>query len=218
MRQERKPMTTVFHRHVVSLALAAGFAAAGPFAYGAVAAATPAMAPAAAMAAAAALPSDSVYQLPLVLTDQHGKAGDWRQRRGRPQLLAMFYSNCRFICPLIIDSGKAVERQLSPAQQAKLGVLYISMDPARDTPARLAEVVRDRRIDDARWTLAAPRAADVRAVAGVLDIRYRQLSDGEFNHTSALILLDANGRIVARTEKMGTDVDPAFVAAVKAVL
>ena len=162
-----------------------------------------------------ALPSDSVYQLPLVLTDQHGKARDWGKRRGQPQLVAMFYSNCRFICPLIIESGKAVQRQLAPAQQAKLGVLYISMDPARDTPKRLAQVAKERRIGDGHWTLASPRAADVRAVAGVLGIRYRQLSDGEFNHTSALLLLDANGRIVARTEKMGSAVDPAFVAAVR---
>ena len=159
-----------------------------------------------------------LYQLPLVLTDQHGKARDWRERRGKPQLVAMFYSNCRFICPLIIESGKAVERQLAPAQRAGLGVLYISMDPARDTPARLAQLVRERRIDDARWTVAAPRPSDVRAVAGVLDIRYRQLSDGEFNHTSALLLLDADGRILARTEKMGSDVDPAFLAAVESVL
>lgn len=206
-------MTTRLRRLAIPLALAAGFIAATPLA------SAPAVAsPAAPAPAAAALPSDSVYQLPLVLTDQHGKARDWTQRRGKPQLVAMFYSNCRFICPLIIESGKAVQRQLSPAQQAKLGMLYISMDPARDTPARLAQVVKERRIDDARWTLASPRAADVRSVAGVLDIRYRQLSDGEFNHTSALILLDANGRILARTEKMGSEVDPAFLARVRAAL
>lgn len=199
-----------FRRTAAMLALAAGLAIAAPFAAPpATAAPAPAQAP---------LPSDSVYQLPLVLTDQHGKARDWRQRRGKPQLVAMFYSNCRYICPLIIESGKAVTRQLTPAQQAKLGVLFISMDPERDTPARLAQLVRERRIDDKRWTMAAPRAADVRSVAGVLDVRYRQLSDGEFNHTSALTLLDADGRILARTEKMGSEVDPAFVAAVRKAL
>ncbi|MGN6113395.1 MAG: SCO family protein [Luteimonas sp.] len=203
-----------FVKSLLPLALAAGIAAMAPAGD---AGAAPAPSPVAAAAqGAAALPSDSVYQLPLVLTDQHGKARDWRERRGKPQLVAMFYSNCRYICPLIIEGGKAVQRQLDPAQRAKLGMLYISMDPARDTPARLAEVARERRIDGAGWTLAAPRPADVRAVAGVLDIRYRQLSDGEFNHTSALILLDGNGRIVARTEKIGSDVDPAFLAAVRA--
>jgi protein SCO1/2 len=63
--------------------------------------------------------------------------------------------------------------------------------------------------------LASPEPDAVRGVAGVLDVRYRQLADGEFNHTSALILLDADGRIVARTEKIGSDVDPDFIAAVR---
>ena len=173
---------------------------------------------AAAPAKAPPLPADSVYQLPLKLTDQHGKSWDWSRKRGQPQLVSMFYSSCQYICPLIVESGKAVQRTLTPAQRAKLGVMLISMDPARDTPRRLAQVVRERRIEDARWSLASPAADDVRSVAGVLDVRYRQLSDGEFNHTSVLILLDADGRILAHTEKIGSDIDPAFIAKVKATL
>jgi protein SCO1/2 len=156
--------------------------------------------------------------LALKLTDQHGKSWDWRRKRGQPQLVSMFYSSCQYICPLIVESGKAVERALTPAQRARLGVMMISMDPARDTPATLARMARQRHIDDRRWSLASPAADDVRSVAGVLDVRYRQLSDGEFNHTSVLILLDADGRMLARTEKIGSDVDPAFVAKVRAAL
>ena len=127
----------------------------------------------------------------------------------------MFFTSCQYICPLIIESGKAVERQLTPTQQKRLGVLLVSMDPARDNPAALKKVVDQRKLDLTRWTLAAPPADDVRAVAGVLGIRYRQLADGEFNHSSMLILVDANGRILARTEKIGTQPDPDFVAAVR---
>ena len=58
----------------------------------------------------------------------------------------------------------------------------------------------------------------MRSVAGVLGIRYRELADGEFNHTSALVLLDAEGRIVARTDQVGTRPDPEFVAATRALL
>lgn len=166
---------------------------------------------------AAALPRDSVYQLPLVLTDQHGKALDWRTRRGKPQVVSMFYSSCRYICPLIVESGKAVDRALTPAQRAGLGVMLVSMDPERDTPAVLEAMASERKIDP-RWVLASPGPGDVRSVAGVLEVRYRQLSDGEFNHTSALILLDAEGRIVARTEEIGSKPDPEFIAAVKKLL
>ena len=165
--------------------------------------------------AAPPLPKDSIYQLDLPLTDSAGRTADWEQLRGKPRLVSMFYTSCQYICPLIVESGKAVERQLTPAQRAKLGVALISMDPARDTPAALKKVVSDRKIDAGRWLLAAPRSNDVRQVAAVLGIRYRQLADGEFNHTSALVLVDARGRILARTETLGSKPDPAFVAAVR---
>lgn len=164
---------------------------------------------------ATALPGDSVYQLPLPLTDQDGRRADWRARRGRPQLVSMFYTSCQYICPLIVESGKAVDRQLTPSQRQRLGVMLISMDPKRDDAAALKKVALERKVDTRRWTLAAPPAGDVRAVAGVLGIRYRQLADGEFNHTSALVLLDADGRVLARTERMGSRPDPEFVAAVR---
>jgi protein SCO1/2 len=168
--------------------------------------------------AAAPLPKDSVYQLALPLTDQHGRTADWRQHRGQPQVVAMFYTSCQYICPLIVDSGKAVEHALTPAEQANLGILLISMDPKRDTPATLMTVAKKRDLDASRWSLASPRADDVRSAAGVLGVRYRQLADGEFNHTSALLLLDREGRIVARTEKIGSVADPEFIAAVHRVL
>ena len=164
------------------------------------------------------LPADSLYQLTLPLTDQDGNTADWRTRRGKPQLVAMFYTSCQYICPLIVDSGKAIEHQLDAKQQQKLGILLISMDPKRDDPKALTVIVKKRKLDTTRWTLASPKQDDVRTVAGLLGIRYRLLADGEFNHSSALILLDANGRILARTEKMGTQPDPEFVAAVKQAL
>jgi len=165
----------------------------------------------------APLPTDSVYQLSLPLTDQHGKTRDWRIHRGQPQVVAMFYSSCPNMCPLIVDSGKAVEHALAPAERSGIGLLYISLDPARDTPSTLDRLAKKRRLDPAHWSLASPRAEDVRGVAGVLGVRYRQLADGQFNHTSALLLLDQDGRIVARTERMGA-VDPQFIEAVHRVV
>lgn len=178
-------------------------------------------APAAALAQSAAvrpLPRDSIYHLPAVLIDQHGKAVDWRAHRGRPQMVAMFYTSCRYICPLIVDSAKGIEHALTPAERARLGILLISMDPARDTPAALKSVFDKRKLDAARWSLASPQPGDVRAIAGALGIRYRPLADGEFNHSSALVLLDAEGRIVARTERMSARPDPEFLAEVKRTL
>lgn len=164
------------------------------------------------------VPEDSVYRLPVQLTDQSGRSWQWKEKRGKPQVVAMFYTSCQYICPLIVNSGKGVEHSLAPAERSRIGFLLISMDPVRDTPAALGAVAKKRNLDPALWTLASPKAADVRSVAGVLGVRYRQLADGEFNHTSALVLLDAEGRVAARTEQVGSKVDPEFMAAVHRVL
>jgi protein SCO1 len=78
-------------------------------------------------------------------------------------------------------------------------------------------LAKQRGLDAAHWSLASPRADDVRSVAGVLGVRYRQLADGQFNHTSALLLLDRDGRIVARSERIGS-ADPEFISVVRKVL
>ena len=161
------------------------------------------------------LPGDSVYQLPVVLIDQDGKGFDWRRRRGEPQLVTMFYTSCPYMCPLIVDAGKGVEKSLTPEQREHLQLLFISMDPSKDTPVALMDLAKKRKLDTARWTLASPQEQAVASVAGVLGVRYRKLADGEFNHTGELILLDRDGRILARTEKIGSKPDPEFLAAVR---
>lgn len=164
----------------------------------------------------AALPGDSVYQLPASLLDSGGRALAWRDLRGKPRIATLFYTSCRYLCPLVVDSLRAIERQLTAAERERLGFVLISMDPARDTPEALAKLMSERRLDAAHWTLLQPRPDELRGLAGLLGIRYRSLADGEFNHTTALVLLDPQGRILARSDQLGADADPAFLAAVHA--
>ncbi|MEO8486349.1 MAG: SCO family protein [Betaproteobacteria bacterium] len=171
-----------------------------------------------AQAATVPLPADSVYQSGAQLTDAHARRFAWREDRGQARIVTMLYTSCKFVCPMIVDTAMAIEQQLTADERAQLRVTMISLDPARDTPEALANMARERGIDTARWTLARPQPKDVRSIAGLLGVRYRALADGEFNHTTVLVLLDADGRIVARTERVGARPDPAFVAAVKRTL
>jgi protein SCO1/2 len=160
------------------------------------------------------LPGNSVYQYQATLLDQSGKQVTWRGLRGKPRLVAMFYSNCPYMCPLIIETGKGIDHALAPAERARIGVSMVSLDPKRDTPAALKALAAKRKVDP-RWQLLQPKPQDLRAIAGLLQVRYRALADGEFNHTSVWILLDAEGRELARTEVMGPRPDPQFLAAVR---
>lgn len=161
------------------------------------------------------LPGDSVYQVQATVTDQHGRSQPWQALQGRPVVVSMFYANCHLMCPLIIASGKALQGRLSAAGHDRLDFAMISIDPARDTPAALQEVARMHRLDEKHWHLLRPDDTDVRTLAAALDIRYRAQPDGTFNHTSVLILLDRDGRVIARSEVDGLQPDAAFVAAVR---
>ena len=171
----------------------------------------------ASVSAAPALPPDSVYHLEVALTDQRAVTASFAAGRGGVRIVSMFYANCPYVCPLIIDTIKRVERELDPAALAKLDVLLVTLDPERDDPAALANVVEKRKLDATRWTLARTAPGDVRKLAAVLGIQYRQLENREFNHSSALILLDADGRVLARSSVLGAT-DPEFVAAVRKAL
>jgi protein SCO1/2 len=166
---------------------------------------------------AAELPGDSVYRLPVALADQDGHTFHLADRAGKPQLVSMFYTSCQYMCPLIIESLKRTQKAIAQDGQTRPAVLMVSFDAERDVPTHLKAVFGQRKLDAATWTLAHADAASVRQLAAVLDIQYRALPGGEFNHTSVVILLDAQGRIAARTDKMdGLDAD--FVAAAKKLM
>ena len=156
------------------------------------------------------LPANSIYQLSVPFTDQLGRTSKLEDWRGKPVMISMFYSSCQFVCPRIVEALKHTEAGLTK----KVPVLMVSFDPVRDDTAALKAMAEERHIDPKRWTLARTDARNVRKLAAMLGIQYRELPSGEFNHSSVIILLDAEGRIVGKTSTLG-EADPAFVKLVK---
>ena len=167
-------------------------------------------------AAEAALPGNSVYQYRPALTDQNGQPFDLAAARGQPVLVSMFYSACDKVCPMIFETIHQTVKALSAADQPRIRIVMISFDPARDSVEVLKETA-DAHQCDARWTLARTDEASARKVAALLGVQYRRLTNGEFNHSSTIELLDAEGRIAARTGQLAT-VDAKFVRSIRQAL
>ncbi len=167
--------------------------------------------------AARDLPADSLYRFDAALTDQDGTALRFAGGQGEPRLVSMFYANCPFMCPLLIDTIRRSERELTAAERTRLKVLLVSFDARNDTPAALRALADQRQLDTPRWTLARAEAADVRSIAALLDIPFRELQDGHFSHAGVMVLLDGAGRAVARSDRMGK-LDADFIAALRQVL
>jgi protein SCO1/2 len=163
------------------------------------------------------LPGESIYQLPMELTLQNGSHAPLQQLRGQPALVTMFYASCDGVCPLLAFTLRRVEAALPVSERDRLLVLMVSFDPTRDTPEALRAFAKLNQIDRANWLLARADENDVRNLAAVLGIRYRELADGVFSHSAVITLLDADGVIRAHTTQL-KELDPDFMGAVRAAL
>lgn len=163
------------------------------------------------------LPGDSVYRIKAALTDQDGRAFKLDAHRGRVMLVSMMYNSCTFVCPMLVDTMMLTRDNLTEKERMQLDALLITFDPARDDVKSLKSVMDQRALDPAQWRLARTDAVSTRKIAAVLGIQYRLLPDGEYNHTTVLILLDTEGRIRGRSRKIGS-LDPAFIKLIRQTL
>lgn len=158
-------------------------------------------------------PADSLYQLNMNVLTQDGKQAGLDLYRGHPLIISMFYGTCPATCPLLITAIQGYEKTLDDKSLAGLRVLMVSFDPKRDKPKLLADIARQHRVDTQRWMFSVAGEQDARKLAALLGIQYRQLPDGDFQHTARITLVDADGRILAGTSRMFGDTE--FAAALK---
>ncbi len=81
------------------------------------------------------------YQRPsFTLTDTTGAAYDFAERTaGRPTLLFFGYTTCPDICPATMADVALAFRRLDPAVAEQVQMVFVTTDPATDTPEALAE-------------------------------------------------------------------------------
>lgn len=79
-----------------------------------------------------------------VLTDQDGRRFDSARLAGAYPAIYFGYTYCPDVCPtdmLALSKGIAALAKTDPAKAAKVRPIFISVDPARDTPAVLRQFV-----------------------------------------------------------------------------
>jgi cytochrome oxidase Cu insertion factor (SCO1/SenC/PrrC family) len=142
-------------------------------------------------------PGSSLYQLAITLESSEGSLVPLASLRGKPLLVTLFYGSCTSVCPMLANQLQTLQKKLSPAARAGTRILMVSLDPAGDSPAHLIEFRQHHHLDP-RWIVARTDPDNVRSLASVLGIRYRQLPDGSFNHSTSISLADRDGVVQAR--------------------
>ena len=142
----------------------------------------------------AALPGDSVYQLTSQWQDRESSPLKLADLTGKKQIIALIYTDCITACPVIVADMKSIQEALTPAQQAQMGFVLVSLTPARDTPKIMRHFAKKRGLDE-HWTLLSGDDDKVRTLAMALNIQYMGLADGEIAHSNAVTVLDEQGRL-----------------------
>ncbi|OZB60341.1 MAG: SCO family protein [Lysobacterales bacterium 14-68-21] len=128
------------------------------------------------------------------LTNDEGKPVTGADYRGKVALLYFGYTHCPDVCPLTLAHLHVVMQRLGPLADGAR-ILFVSVDPARDTPAVMHAYVN---AFDKRAVGLTGSAADVEALVK----RYRasfsrepDKGDGnyEVSHSSAIYIFDAQG-------------------------
>jgi protein SCO1/2 len=116
---------------------------------------------------------------PFALTDESGKAVTDKDVLAKPALVYFGYASCPDVCPLD-NARNAQAAELLAAQGYDVTPIFISVDPARDTPAAMAEYT-DNFSDRLLGLTGTPD--QVKAAASAYKVYYKLPDNPEKNYT-----------------------------------
>ena len=153
--------------------------------------------------------SDSLFNINDVWTSSEGKQVQLAQFSGKPTVIAMVYTSCQYVCPMIVSDMQKIEKSLSKAENGKVNYAVFSFDPDRDTPEKLKEFASSHRVNQDNWTLATSNASAVRKLAVTLGIKYKKDKSGDFDHDAVITILDSDGVVKYQQSSVGKNMDEA---------
>lgn len=136
------------------------------------------------------------YGKTLALTDHTGTPRTLADFRGKAVTIFFGYTQCPDVCPTSLATMSAVMQQLG-ADADRVQVLFITVDPERDTPALLAEYVP---VFDKRFLGLYGDARQTEEVAKDFRVFYRKSGDTEgpnytIDHSAGTYVFDPEGRL-----------------------
>jgi protein SCO1 len=134
---------------------------------------------------------------PFEMVDQNGQKFTEANLNGKWHLVFFGFTHCPDACPTTLNEVALAIDQLGD-RRGEVGVVFISVDPERDTPEVLKSYVSSF---DAPITALSGTPEQVAQVAKAYRVYFakRQRPDGGYDvdHTAALYVMDPQGRFTA---------------------
>ncbi|HEX5344290.1 MAG TPA: SCO family protein [Duganella sp.] len=128
------------------------------------------------------------------LSYSDGKPASLRDFKGKYVMLFFGFTQCPDVCPTTLARATEIKRLLG-ADGDKLQVVFVTVDPERDTGTLLAEYMR---AFDPTFVAVRGNAEQTAKAAKDFKIFYRKVPSGSsytMDHTALTYIFDANGKI-----------------------
>lgn len=137
------------------------------------------------------------------LTDHYGKKATLSQFRGKVTLIVWGYTHCPDVCPLTLSMLRGVMKELGNNRE-EVQVLYITVDPERDTIERLKNYIPH--FHESFIGLTGTNE-EIEKIAKSYDVFYINHGDSygrsefdtwaeyQMTHTSTVYLVDQRGKL-----------------------
>jgi protein SCO1/2 len=141
-------------------------------------------------------PPDSAIGGPFELIAHNGRTVTEKDFLGRPFLVFFGYTHCPDVCHTTLFEISEILRELGP--DAKIGALFVTVDPERDTP----QVIKDylSNFDPRIVGLSGERKAIEPMLREYRIYAKKAPGSGDdyaVDHTTVVYLMDKNGRFVS---------------------
>ena len=144
----------------------------------------------------AATPPSSTVKIggPFQLVDQNGRGVDQGILKGKWSAVFFGYTYCPDVCPTTLQTLATAQQGLG-AQARNFQVIFVTVDPARDTPSQLKAYLSSDSFPKGAIGLTggADQIAAITRAYGVYFQKQGTGPDYSVNHSSAIYLMNPNG-------------------------
>ena len=135
---------------------------------------------------------------PFTLTDQNGRTFSSESLKGKPTLIYFGYTYCPDVCPTSLLLMQTAVEQLGPDGANKVNLVFITVDPERDTPELIKGYVSNFGPTIIGLTGTPEQIASAARAYRVYYQKAPSKDGGPYlmDHSSILYLLDRNERFI----------------------
>ncbi|PVX85606.1 SCO family protein [Paraburkholderia unamae] len=132
------------------------------------------------------------------LPDTNGNTRTLADYRGKIVIMVFDYTHCPDVCPTTLAELSQAMQQLGPEKAQHIQVLFVSLDPERDTAPILAQYAAA--FDPSFRALRPADADQLRKIATDFHLVYEKVpgtnaDNYTMNHTAASLVFDTHGKL-----------------------